>query len=80
MARPATVDVAAVVQRELDRLGRVNMPVADFLSEAELSDNERSRFDESLGKKSPFLYVDAFNFAVPVPMVGTFEVAAEGGE
>lgn len=73
MARTPVVDVSAVVARELIRLGRVNMPITDFLVEAELSDIERKAFLTSLGQKSPFLYVDAYNYPTPIAMVGTFE-------
>lgn len=75
MAREKSVDASAVVERELTRLGSQNMPLTDFLVQANLSEDEKEAFKALRSKRNDHLYIDAVNFATPTAMVGKF-----GGE
>lgn len=72
MPRPQPVDIAAVVQRELTRLGVQRIAYTEFMKQAQLSEDEQFFFKAALNRKQNFFYVDAYTDpAHPTPMVGT---------
>jgi len=76
MARGSSIDGKSIVERELSRLSRANMPISEFIEQAELTPDEQKAVYRLFSQKSDVAYVDATIAGLPVAMVGTYE----GGE